>query len=257
MKHQLQICLKNPTSVHFPDLGEEASLPWSQISTLKQESQGFHKFWAARRTAEKMGNLISCGLGHAPSQNVVKVVHCNGLVDEFHWPVRVGELTIDYPDHFICHSNDLSISRNVPPLPDDEEMELGQIYFLLPRKTFESPLTQADVAALISKAAVARKSSYKGSTQLKHLPPLPRKPAFEMKQNGATTQVTVSREFLERLLADHQARLKLQSNSQVVPSVSDTDRELVEAYTEHLLAKSCRAWRPKLETIEEGNLMVG
>lgn len=197
-----------------------------------------------------MGNLISCGLvGHGSSNQVVKVVHSNGLVDEFFRPVLVKELTVDYPNHFICHSNDLNIARTVPPLPDDEEMELGQVYFLLPQKIFESLLTEADVAALISKAAVSRKASQK-SINLKHMPPLPPKPAFEMKLNGATTQVTVSREFLERLLAE--TRLQFETRS-INLDVAESPLQSNPAKQQQ---QNCRSWRPRLETIEEGNFAL-
>lgn len=195
-----------------------------------------------------MGNLISCGLIPSPSQHVLKIVHCNGLVDEFYMPVRVGELIVDYPDHFICHSSDLNILQNVPPLPDDEEMEVGQVYFLLPRTSVECPLTDADVATLLSKAAITRKASYK-DFDFKERPTLrTSKPQLEMRQIAETTQVTVSREFVLRLLEE--TRLKMQNMS--FPSkVYGSELHMQTP------ASTFTAWRPKLATIEEGNFLLG
>lgn len=213
-----------------------------------------------------MGNLVSCGLGHAPSKHVVKLVHCNGLVEEFCRLVRVGELIVNYPHHFICHSDDLRLmcgGSGVPPsLSEDDDMELGQIYFLLPREVLESALTQADIAALLSKAEVARKASYKGS----HLPAsLPPRPAAVVDMvmhmayvhEGTSPHVTsVSREFVERVLAETRLQLLQQSNtSNTILSKQQlcNNPELQSAFTTHILAKSCsRLWRPPLETIEEG-----
>lgn len=225
-----------------------------------------------------MGNLVSCGLGHAPSNLVVKLVHCNGLVEQFYRPVRVGELTVDYPHHFICHSSDLNFMCEAPPpLSEEEEMELGQIYYLLSKEgMIESPLKQADVAALISKAAVTRKASYKGFSQLslRHMTPLPPRPSSDMDAEGLpprpasssdmheegppprppsssdmeavehaciTPPLTISREFIRILLSE--SRLKVDTPVSSTRNVKP--------------AKSCSSlWRPALETIEEGSFLV-
>lgn len=202
-----------------------------------------------------MGNLISCGLGHAPSKLVVKLVHSNGLVEEFYRPVRVGELTPDYPHHFICHSNDLSSNMRsdlAPPsaLSDEDEMELGQIYFLLPKQVLASPLTQADIAALFSKAALPRKASYKGIL----VAPLP-----DM-QDVDITHVTISPDFFKRLLAETRLQVPTTvsgpflSSNRLYCGTSTPDLDV--ASTSHILAKICtRAWRPLLDTIEEGSFL--
>lgn len=211
-----------------------------------------------------MGNLVSCGLGHAPSKHVVKLVHSNGLVEEFYRAVRVGELTVDFPHHFICHSDDLSLMCDVsgvpPSLSEDDDMELGQIYFLLPRYVMESPLTPADISILISKAAVARKASYKGSQLRTPLPPLPAADhdIAVAEKHTAPLTTSVSSEFVQRVLAETRLQLQKSSSSDTVLSKQlSNNPELQTAFTKHILAKSCaRLWRPPLETIEEGSFFM-
>jgi hypothetical protein len=159
-----------------------------------------------------MGNLLSCGLGFPPPQHVVKLIHSNGLVEEFHRPVKARELTVDYPHHFIYSSQDLlrssfgrghgdggenprRIADGFLPcsLSDEEEMEIGQIYFLLPKKTFDhgkrSPaLDLAAIAAIASnakKTASHRRRSGLHHASMKQLAPLPQLPNASPPSPGA------------------------------------------------------------------------
>lgn len=205
-----------------------------------------------------MGN---CGLAVHSSpykQLVVKLVHSNGLVEEFYRPMRAGELTVDYPDHFICHADNLSqlmIGNShglLGSLSDDDDMEIGQIYFLLPKRVLDSPLTHTDVTELISKASIARKASYKGS-QLVPLPLPARRSSYNSEDEDDEMVRPMSREFVQHVIAE--ARLELQKRAAADPLLSKqlgSNPELQSAFTNHIVAKSCaRLWKPPLDTIYE------
>ncbi|KAI5075165.1 hypothetical protein GOP47_0009241 [Adiantum capillus-veneris] len=218
-----------------------------------------------------MGNLLSCtGLSRSLSRDdVVKLVHSNGLVEEFYRSVRVAELSVDYPQHSICNSGDLRQMRSgrLRKLSEEDSMELGQIYFLLPSKLFELPLAQADVAALFLKAGVARKASYKDlvvsmQQQVKPFAML-ELGEVNMQQEVKVPQkpdVKLSRELIQKLIEE--TRLKLETQMKLKPgAVVNTSAhargqarlsELQTAYAHHMLARSCtKLWRPLLETIKE------
>ncbi|MCO5567334.1 hypothetical protein L7F22_021024 [Adiantum nelumboides] len=225
-----------------------------------------------------MGN---CGLGgHARFKQVVKLVHSNGLIEEFHRPLKAGELLIDYPDHFICHADGLSQlllgSFNgllAIQLSKDDDMDVGQIYFLLPKRMLDKIPSRADIAALISKASMARKASYKDS-HFSSLPLPARRRSYDDDDddededededeeeeeeekddnNGKEEEErgrAMSREFVRRVLAE--AKLQLEKRSATNPLLGNSNPELQSAYTSHMIAKSCaHLWRPHLDTIYE------
>lgn len=214
-----------------------------------------------------MGSFLSCGYGFSTALSkdcVVKLVHSNGLVEEFYRSVRVGELSVDYPHHFICRSGDLRRlpSGNLRRLSEDDSMELGQIYFLLPNKIFDLPLTHADVSALFSKAGVARKASYKEvSMTVQQVSPLTTQEARDLQVEPTPTpkkpDLQFSRELIQKLIAETrlQQQSKMVSPHAVCAAKGKTVlSELETAYTRHFLSRSCRKlWRPPLETIEEGS----
>ncbi|KAI5063700.1 hypothetical protein GOP47_0022247 [Adiantum capillus-veneris] len=214
-----------------------------------------------------MGN---CGLGrHAGFKPVVKLVHSNGLIEEFHRPLQAGELLVDYPDHFICHVDGLSqlllgggSNGLLATLSESDEMDVGQIYFLLPKRMLNTAPSHADISALISKASMARKASYKGS-QLAPLPLPARRGTYghndddddEEEEDEKERGRAMSRAFVQRVLAE--AKLQMEKRTAADPSLGSGNPELQSAYTSHILAKSCaRLWRPPLDTIYEEGVSV-
>ncbi|MCO5573611.1 hypothetical protein L7F22_046892 [Adiantum nelumboides] len=223
-----------------------------------------------------MGNLLSCtGIPRSLApHHVVKLVHSNGLVEEFYRAVRVAELSVDYPQHFICNSGSLrpTCSGNLRKLSEEDVMEPGQIYFLLPVKAFELPLTQPDVAALFSKAGVARKASYEDlfvsmQQQVKPLGVLRGEDLQQENKKQVQPDVRLSKELIHKLIEETRLKLETQMKSKpktcgVNPNLTADGgqarlSELQTAYAHHMLSRSCtKLWRPPLETITEDHLSV-
>lgn len=211
-----------------------------------------------------MGN---CGLGgHSQFRQVVKLVHSNGLIEEFYRPLKAGELLIDYPQHFICHADGLSQLMSgscnglLATLSEEDEMDVGQVYFLLPKRMLDTTPSRTDITALISKASTARKASYKGF-QVGPLP-LPARHGSpyghnddddEEEEDEEEVGRAVSRAFVRRVLAE--AKLQMEKRTAADPSLGkqlSSNPQLQSAYTNHIVTKSCaRLWRPPLDTIYE------
>lgn len=180
-----------------------------------------------------MGNYVSCASNSVPS-NTVKVVSWNGSVQELQRRVKAAELMLENPQHFVCHANSLQIGRRINPLTADEELEVGYLYFLLPMAKLKSVLSGTDMASLAFKANSAMKAAGRSGSGARILPlfgdlmrPLPP----EMKSN-------------DLLLEEEKEEV-------AVPKLNlEDDPELSTALAE-LRLRTCRSWKPKLETINE------
>ncbi|MCO5584633.1 hypothetical protein L7F22_038564 [Adiantum nelumboides] len=115
-----------------------------------------------------MGNLTSCaGRSHSllatsavlppasPSHIPIspasaRVLLADGSVLTFTTPIKVISLLLDYPFHVICPVDSLRPGHHsLSSLLPDEELELGQLYLLLPLKTFESRECMPNMEPLI------------------------------------------------------------------------------------------------------------
>jgi len=168
-----------------------------------------------------MGSRASCSRrAEVVSPHAIRVVHLNGQLDEFPAPVSVKRVLQNHPRHFICCSRDLSIV-NCRPLQSDEDLRLGELYFLLPLSAIESDLSAEHLVALAAKLfAAARKE--------------------------------VSKAAQRRRSADSTCDLPEEGGCSMYQKIlrSCDDPELKMAFKEHLISKS-RSWRPRLNTIQE------
>ncbi|CAI0554357.1 unnamed protein product [Linum tenue] len=91
----------------------------------------------------------------------VKVVSAHGKLQEFTHPIRAGRVASLSPAAaggcFVCSSESMSIGKLVPQLGDEEELQLGQLYFLLPVCFARNPLSISDLCGLAVKASAAWK----------------------------------------------------------------------------------------------------
>ncbi|KAK8606799.1 hypothetical protein V6N13_052556 [Hibiscus sabdariffa] len=87
------------------------------------------------------------------SSTAVRVVHMDGRVQEFRQSVQANNIVSQNPGHFLCSSESMSIGTCVPHVPGDEELQPGQIYFLLPLSQSDKPLSLPDLCSLAIKAS--------------------------------------------------------------------------------------------------------
>lgn len=75
--------------------------------------------------------ILPCG-----SLDVIRIVHCNGRVEEFSRSIKAGEVMKAHPKHVLkrsslCPSED-GVVPSIVILPPDAELKRGKIYFLMP-----------------------------------------------------------------------------------------------------------------------------
>ncbi|XP_008457799.2 uncharacterized protein LOC103497401 [Cucumis melo] len=85
----------------------------------------------------------------------IKVIHMDGFIEEFSDPIKASKITSRNPNFFLCNSEQMLIGSCVPSLSSDENLQIGQIYFLLPLSLAHSPLSLPDLCNFAIKASSA------------------------------------------------------------------------------------------------------
>ncbi|THG09648.1 hypothetical protein TEA_014592 [Camellia sinensis var. sinensis] len=99
---------------------------------------------------------------------IIRVVHMNGHVEDFEHSVTVGEVIGKPPRHFVCTRAQL-VSGEPKPLKQETQLELGNVYFMLPYSTIQSDVSPVDLASIAKKLNRIAKTS---SPQLANKSPL-------------------------------------------------------------------------------------
>lgn len=108
-----------------------------------------------------MGSMASCVRWRdVVSPDVIRVVYLNGEVEAFPVPVSAKQLLQNHPRHFICISRDL-YGAICPSVQPEEELQLGELYFLLPLSALEPAQNLVTLAARLY--AAARKEASKAA----------------------------------------------------------------------------------------------
>ncbi|KAJ4716441.1 HTH-type transcriptional regulator [Melia azedarach] len=84
-----------------------------------------------------------------------KIIHLDGRLQEFRQPIKAGSILSENPNCFLCCSESMYIGSQAPRLPEDEELQLGQIYFLMRLSKSQFPLTLQELCSLAIKASSA------------------------------------------------------------------------------------------------------
>ncbi|XP_022947655.1 uncharacterized protein LOC111451454 [Cucurbita moschata] len=99
-----------------------------------------------------MGICIS---SDSPNVSTAKLILSDGTLLEYSYPVKVSYVLHKDPASFICNSDDMDFNDVVTAVDDDDELQLGQLYFALPLEKLNKPLHAEDMAALAVKASSA------------------------------------------------------------------------------------------------------
>ncbi|KAJ8453285.1 hypothetical protein Cgig2_008169 [Carnegiea gigantea] len=103
-----------------------------------------------------MGNAAFC----APAiigNGATEVVRWDGKLESYAKPVKAAELMFENPGQFVCDAITLQVGHRIVGLVADDELERGQLYFLLPMEMIYSVLTHEEVSHLNYKAYKALK----------------------------------------------------------------------------------------------------
>ncbi|GMI76919.1 hypothetical protein like AT3G50800 [Hibiscus trionum] len=76
-----------------------------------------------------------------------------GRVQELKQSIQAKNIISRNPNCFLCSSESIGIGTCMPQLPDDEELQPGRIYFLLPVSYSHKPVSLPDLCALAIKAS--------------------------------------------------------------------------------------------------------
>ncbi|XWS70977.1 hypothetical protein CRYUN_Cryun03dG0097500 [Craigia yunnanensis] len=104
-----------------------------------------------------MGCSFSCR-SSSSVKNIIRVVHLNGFVEDFTYPVSVTQVTGRPPKQFLCTPAQL-ISNCSKGLQPDTILEPGHIYFLLPYSTLQPDVSPANLASIARKLTAKAKST--------------------------------------------------------------------------------------------------
>ena len=108
---------------------------------------------------DTMGNMCSSlqlirengGMIVCPS--TTKVIHENGRVQEFKNSIKASYILSRNPNYFLCSSESMYIGSYAPQVPVDDNLQLGQIYFLMPSSKSQVPISLKDLCSMAVKAS--------------------------------------------------------------------------------------------------------
>jgi hypothetical protein len=102
-----------------------------------------------------MGSCVSCRSADLPTAKLVVIEEAGGLIREFPKHVKVEEILKERPGFFVCHADSMRYDEYVSPLSAKQELQLENLYFLLPLTRLRHPLPASDMVALAVEASAA------------------------------------------------------------------------------------------------------
>ncbi|ERN00085.1 uncharacterized protein LOC18428129 [Amborella trichopoda] len=135
-----------------------------------------------------MGNYISCASTGVPSKNSgVKVVLSDGSIRRFDRPVKAAELMLEAPNHFLSNSKSVHLGRRFSPIPADEDLDMGEVYFMFPMRRANSMVSPADMAGMLMRADKAIKKTSGGLKRV--LPEIIQEEDYARKIDSRPTEI--------------------------------------------------------------------
>ncbi|PIA52452.1 hypothetical protein AQUCO_01000375v1 [Aquilegia coerulea] len=101
-------------------------------------------------SSQANGNGIG---GIKPS--TIKIIHVDGRLQEFKQAIVARHILSQNPNRFLCSLESMNVDSYVQQVPETEELQLGQIYFLLPLSQSHTYLSLPDLCTLAIRASTA------------------------------------------------------------------------------------------------------
>ncbi|KAK3021099.1 hypothetical protein RJ639_045483 [Escallonia herrerae] len=204
-----------------------------------------------------------------PPNTITKLIKLDGLVRIYRRPVHVSELMREFPKHMVCPSDSFYIGQRIPALSEQDQLELGRNYFLLPKHLCESALSIVTIASWssssgnpsisdtnkISTAALIRKKKKKAASSLSPCQQAVKQPFDIQKTASGCLRIRVSEEFIISQLImemeekEDEEELKSKRSSANISLC--TTEQLKKDYSQLVGWSRQRQWKPKLEMIRE------
>ncbi|KAI9123378.1 hypothetical protein K1719_004678 [Acacia pycnantha] len=96
----------------------------------------------------------------------VSIVHFDGKLQQWKQPLKAEYVLSQNPNCFICSSDSMYIGSLLPHVDRSEELQVGQIYFLMPLSKSHIPLSFQELGALAIKAHKALNHSVNKSSSV-------------------------------------------------------------------------------------------
>lgn len=90
------------------------------------------------------------------------IIYMDGKLQRFRQSIKASQVLSQNPGCFLCSSESMYVDSYLQHVSEDEDLKLGQIYFLMPLSKSQAPLTLQELCSLAIKASSAL-SSYKNS----------------------------------------------------------------------------------------------
>lgn len=113
-----------------------------------------------------MGKL-SCFRPPRSITATAKLIHMDGELEEFTFPVRVSDLLPENPEVFVCDADEMGLGEFLSAVDGGEEMVLGKLYFELPVSWLSRRLRADVMASLAVKASAALAASSGGGERFR------------------------------------------------------------------------------------------
>jgi hypothetical protein len=202
-----------------------------------------------------MGSPVSCmQLQPEPEPPVpnIKLIKSDGFVKIYHRPIHVSQIMVEFPKHLVCRADSFYIGQKIPALSEDELLQLGQKYFILPNHFFQSVLSFVTIASFASsppeQSPLSLISKDSRNAFLKKAAVC--QPFDIEKTPSGCLRIRVSDEFISQLLEEAEMGEEQENNesSSKSKSVVCTTPQLQKEYAQLV---GSHQWKPKLETITE------
>ncbi|XP_030941849.1 uncharacterized protein LOC115966843 [Quercus lobata] len=101
--------------------------------------------------------------------STVKIIHLDGTLQELKHSIKAEQILSQNLGCFLCSSESMYINSHIPFIPQNEELKLGQIYFLMPLSKSHQTLSLQDLCTLAIKAHAALTHSEPSTTRTSKL----------------------------------------------------------------------------------------
>ncbi|GKA29907.1 nucleotide-binding alpha-beta plait domain-containing protein [Tanacetum coccineum] len=184
--------------------------------------------------------MSSAGDSIHKSTDYAFVISTKGELRQYPTPIFVSEvLQYEKPSFFVCNSDNLYQDQDIPCMDSEDELDAGQIYFILPKTMLARCFSTSDMASLAVKASLALDSNSNSNSHVK-----------KKKNNNARISPMVLMETSQINVVVEEEEKNYYKNGGLRVLKSKSIRKMPRSRKARLAARS---FRLKLSTIYEDN----